>query len=163
MTTAESAPGWDDVLELVRRLEDSGYADVELEMPGVSLRVSRSVLPPRTGAPAAAPAPVPTAAAAPAPAAPPPAPPPPAEEHLVEIPAPVLGVFYRRPSPDAPPFVDVGGEVEPHTTVAIVEVMKLMNQVPAGVRGRVVRVCAEEGQLVEHGQPLFLVDPRTAP
>jgi biotin carboxyl carrier protein len=77
----------------------------------------------------------------------------------VEVPAPVLGVFYGRPAPDAPPFVALGDEVGPDTTVAIVEVMKLMNPVSAGVAGRVVGICVEDGALVEEGQALFRIEP----
>jgi acetyl-CoA carboxylase biotin carboxyl carrier protein len=80
------------------------------------------------------------------------------EAHQVEITAPILGVVYRRPAPDQPPFVDVGSDIDEHTTVAIVEVMKLMNQVPAGVSGRIAAILAEDGDLVEFGQPLFVVD-----
>ena len=75
----------------------------------------------------------------------------------VVIASPMLGTFYRAEGPGRPPFVEVGSRVEPQTTVGIVEVMKMMNSVPAGVRGVVEEVCAENAQLVEYGQPLFRV------
>jgi len=74
--------------------------------------------------------------------------------------APVLGVLYHRPAPDRPPFVQVGDVVAPDTTVAIIEVMKLMNPVPAGVHGVVREVCVPDGATVEHGDVLFLLDER---
>jgi acetyl-CoA carboxylase biotin carboxyl carrier protein len=77
----------------------------------------------------------------------------------VAIEAPMLGTFYRAPGPGEEPFVDVGAEVEPESTVCIIEVMKMMNSVPAGVAGTVVEVAAQNGQLVEYGQPLFYVRP----
>ena len=73
------------------------------------------------------------------------------------IASPMLGTFYRAEGPGRPPFVDVGSRVEPQTTVGIVEVMKMMNSVPAGVTGVIEEVCAENAQLVEYGQPLFRV------
>jgi acetyl-CoA carboxylase biotin carboxyl carrier protein len=69
----------------------------------------------------------------------------------------MLGTFYRAESPGASPFIDVGDRVEPNTTVCIIEVMKMMNSVPAGVSGVVTEICSDNGQLVEYGEPLFLV------
>ena len=76
---------------------------------------------------------------------------------LATIPAPMLGTFYRAEAPGKPPFVDVGTRVEPDTTVCIIEVMKMMNSVPAGVSGTVSEVVAENAKLVEYGEPLFRV------
>jgi len=78
----------------------------------------------------------------------------------VTIDAPMLGVFYRSPSPGAPPFVDVGTRVETDTSVCLIEVMKMMNSVPAGVAGTIAEVHVENAQAVEYGQPLFRVEPR---
>ena len=69
--------------------------------------------------------------------------------------SPMLGTFYRAEAPGAAPFVEVGARVEPDTTVCIIEVMKMMNSVPAGVTGVVAEIVAENGQLVEFGEPLF--------
>lgn len=74
-----------------------------------------------------------------------------------EVQSPLLGTFYRSPKPGAPPFVDVGAVVDEDTTVAIIEVMKLMNTVRAGVRGTVTEVLASDGALVEFEQPLLRV------
>ncbi len=80
------------------------------------------------------------------------------EDGLVPIKAPMLGVFYRAPKPDAPPFVEVGQFITNDDVVCIIEVMKLFNMVRAGVRGRIAKICAENTQLVEYKQVLFLVE-----
>jgi biotin carboxyl carrier protein len=72
----------------------------------------------------------------------------------------MLGTFYRAESPGAAPFVEVGAHVEPDSIVCIIEVMKMMNSVPAGVAGTVEAVCPANGELVEYGAPLFRVRPR---
>ena len=82
-----------------------------------------------------------------------------AREGTLEVRAPLVGTFYRAPSPDAPPFVNVGDRVTEKTVVCILEAMKLMNPLEAEVRGEIVEVLVENGQLVEYGQPLFLVKP----
>ncbi len=74
--------------------------------------------------------------------------------------APMVGTFYRSPSPGAPPFVEVGQAVDEHTTVCIIEVMKLMNSIPAGARGRVQQVLVADGAPVDTGAPLIVLDPK---
>ena len=143
---SETAINWADVLELVTRLDESGIAEAEIVIGDVQVRVSRNALAPSS--PAASheplrPEPVPVAPQA----------------DGVEVLAPMLGVVYLRPSPDADPFVRVGDLVEPDTTVAILEVMKLMNNVPAGVAGRVAEVCVTDGLMAEHGTVLLRVEP----
>lgn len=76
-----------------------------------------------------------------------------------EVKAPMLGTFYRAPAPGAPPFVEVGSLVTEDDTVCIIEVMKLMNSIKAGCRGRVVEICVENGALVEFGQTLMVIEP----
>jgi acetyl-CoA carboxylase biotin carboxyl carrier protein len=83
----------------------------------------------------------------------------PSSNGLVTIEAPMLGTFYRAEGPGKKPFVDVGTEVEPDSTVCIIEVMKMMNSVPAGVAGTIVEVCSENAEMVEYGAPLFRVSP----
>lgn len=80
-------------------------------------------------------------------------------EGLVEITAPSVGIFWAQPQPGAPPFVSVDDVVEPNSTVCIIEVMKLMNHVKASIHGRIVRVLGVNGQAVERGEALFLVEP----
>lgn len=77
----------------------------------------------------------------------------------IEIKSPIIGTFYRKPSPDKPVFVEVGGVVSPNTVVCMVEAMKLFNEIEAEVSGTIVKALVEDGTPVEFGQPLFLVDP----
>ncbi|NBD22687.1 acetyl-CoA carboxylase biotin carboxyl carrier protein [Paenibacillus glycinis] len=76
-----------------------------------------------------------------------------------EIKSPMVGTFYRASSPDKPPFVNVGDRINDKSIVCILEAMKLMNELEAEVRGEIVEILVENGQLVEFGQPLFLVKP----
>lgn len=78
----------------------------------------------------------------------------------VEITSPMVGTFYRAPSPESPSFVQIGDRVNIGQTVCIIEAMKLMNDMPSEVSGKIVKVLAENGTTVEYGQPLFLVDPK---
>lgn len=81
------------------------------------------------------------------------------DDGVVTITSPILGVFYAQPQPGAEPFVRVGSEVQEDTTVALLEVMKTFNAVPAGVRGTIVEICATNAHMVEFGQALFRVRP----
>jgi biotin carboxyl carrier protein len=123
----------DDVREILRLIDESPLAELHVETDGFVLHVTRDA-----GRPADVPAP--------------------ASEGLV-VEAPMLGTFYRAPGPGEPPFVEVGSTVEPTSVVCIIEVMKMMNSVPAGVAGTIVEVCCENAQPVEYGQPLFRVQP----
>ena len=80
------------------------------------------------------------------------------EEGFIAIKSPLLGTFYRSPKPGSPPFVKEGQYVNEDDSVCIIEVMKLFNTVKAGVRGRIVKVCADNSQMVEYQQTLFLVE-----
>jgi len=80
-------------------------------------------------------------------------------EHLKEIVSPFVGSFYRSPSPDKPPFVEVDSIVEKGNPVCIVEAMKIMNEIEVDIKCKIVSILVENGQLVEFGQPLFLVEP----
>ncbi len=80
-------------------------------------------------------------------------------ENLVAITAPMVGTFYRASTPTATPYAEVGDKISVGQTVCIIEAMKLMNDLPSEVAGRVVKVCAENGATVEFGQQLFLIDP----
>jgi len=81
------------------------------------------------------------------------------EEGFIVIKAPMLGTFYRAPKPGAAPFVKEGQLVTEEDTVCVIEVMKLFNTVKAGVRGRISKVCAENSEMVEYQQTLFLLEP----
>ena len=137
----------EDVREILRIIDSSPLEELRIESEGFSLHVRKG------GGPIEA-QPAPVERPAPEPDAP-------VESsgpgEGVVIASPMLGTFYRAEGPGRPPFVDVGSRVEPQTTVGIVEVMKMMNSVPAGVTGVIEEVCAENAQLVEYGQPLFRV------
>ncbi len=81
------------------------------------------------------------------------------EENVEIIKSPMVGTFYRTPSPESPPYVEVGDEVNDDTVLCIVEAMKLMNEIKAEMRGTIVDILVENGQPVEYGQPLFKVRP----
>ncbi len=79
--------------------------------------------------------------------------------NYITIKSPMIGTFYRKPSPDKPVFAEVGDEVAPGKVVCIIEAMKLFNEIESEVKGRIVKVLAEDQTPVEYDQPLFLVDP----
>jgi acetyl-CoA carboxylase biotin carboxyl carrier protein len=79
--------------------------------------------------------------------------------HLLTVEAPMVGTFYRSPKPDAPPFVVEGDLVKEGQVICIVEAMKLMNEIESKMAGRIAKIVVENGQPVEFGQPLFLVEP----
>ena len=93
-----------------------------------------------------------------APAAPAAAPAP-AASNLLTIKSPMIGTFYRRPSPDKPNFLEVGDKVEPGKVVCIIEAMKLFNEIESEIKGKVVKILVEDASPVEYDQPLFLVEP----
>ncbi|HTZ99196.1 MAG TPA: acetyl-CoA carboxylase biotin carboxyl carrier protein [Candidatus Aquilonibacter sp.] len=147
-----------DVAEIMRLLEQSSFDSLSLEIDGVKLNLQRgSAAPARTAAA--------LAAASPAAAELQPVHPaarkskPPREAGLAEVTSPLLGVFYRAPKPGEPAFVEVGSKVNEHTVIGIIEVMKLMNSVHAGVKGEVVEILAANAELVEYGEILLRVRP----
>ncbi len=79
--------------------------------------------------------------------------------NYIEITSPIIGTFYRKPSPDKPVFIEIGDVVTPESVVCIVEAMKLFNEIESEVSGKVVKILVEDGTPIEFGQPLFLVDP----
>jgi acetyl-CoA carboxylase biotin carboxyl carrier protein len=146
----------DDVREILRIIDESELDELRIDMPGFRLHVRRGGAPP----PLAPAAPAPAVERVPEPAAPPPPEPAAAASNgAATIDAPMLGTFYRASAPGEQPFVDVGSQVDPDTVVCLIEVMKMMNSVKAGVSGTVVEVCATNAELVEYGEPLFRIDP----
>ena len=141
-----------DVAEIMRLVEQSGFDELNLEIDGTKISLRRgagaeTTAPTAATAPSPSPAPRPAATVATAPADP----------SVQDLPSPLLGTFYRAPKPGAPPFVEVGAPVEVDTIIGIIEVMKLMNTVRAGVRGTVAAVLAADGALVEFGETLLRV------
>ncbi len=107
-----------------------------------------------TTAPAPAAAPAPALSAAPAPAVAPAK-----ADNYITIKSPMIGTFYRRPSPDKPIFAEVGTEVAPGKVVCIIEAMKLFNEIESEISGTIVKILVEDASPVEYDQPLFLVEP----
>lgn len=148
------------VKKLIELLEESGIAEIEISEGEESVRISRY---PQGGAPApvvhyaAPPVAAPVAAAAPAVAAPAAlAPAPSKADHTVT--APMVGTFYSAASPGAKAFVDIGSEVNVGDTLCIIEAMKMMNQIESDKAGRVTAVLVKNGDPVEFGQPLFIIE-----
>ena len=139
----------DRVREYLRLMDEHDLAELEVEDKDTRIRLKKE--PPAPVAPAA-PVVQPAAQAAPAAA-------PQKEEELDGhvIASPLVGTFYRAPSPDSEPFVEVGDPVDAETVVCIVEAMKVMNEVKAEVAGTIKKVLVENGTPVEYGQPLFVV------
>ncbi len=142
---------------LIRLVEKSDIAELEItEGWGHPIRIttqSRTAATlPHVAAPAAPTAPAPPVAPASAPA--------PVEDdaNMVKVVSPMVGTFYRATSPDAPPFVDVGSQVQPGQTLCIIEAMKIMNEIASEVAGSVRKILVENAQPVEFGQVLFLVE-----
>ena len=121
----------EDVREILRLIDESELDELRIETAEFKLHVQRAgAAPPET---------------------------PPSTDGARTITAPMPGTFYRAERPGAKPFVDLGTTVQPETVVGIIEIMKMMNTVEAGVAGTVVEVCAENAQLVKDGAPLFKV------
>jgi acetyl-CoA carboxylase biotin carboxyl carrier protein len=169
-SAAKASVNMEELRELIALLRDNGLAELELEREDFRVRLRREGTF-FSGDHAAATAftmsemlkhPMP---AAPAPAASPAPPPPPhsgaqpatasADQDLHIISSPIVGTFYRSPSPTADAFVKIGSNVEPQSVVCIIEAMKLMNEIQAETTGEVVKIYVENGQPVEYGQPLF--------
>jgi acetyl-CoA carboxylase biotin carboxyl carrier protein len=145
----------EDVREILRLIDESDLEELRIETEGFSLYVRRG-----SGGEGSETPQLPRGVSEPAPERPAPS----AEKKeatgadgAVTIESPMLGTFYRAPDPGATPFVEVGAEVQPDTIVCIIEVMKMMNSIPAGVTGTIVEVCADNAEVVEHGEPLFRV------
>lgn len=152
-----------DIQNLIRFVAKSGASEVKLEMEDVKITIKTGKEKTETtivqqAAPVQAP-----------PIAPPnlPVAPAPTTENnkaeendkYIEIKSPIIGTFYRKPSPDKPAFVEVGDTINPQSIVCIVEAMKLFNEIEAEVSGKIVKVLVEDGSPVEFEQPLFLVEP----
>jgi acetyl-CoA carboxylase biotin carboxyl carrier protein len=149
---------FEQVREVIRLAEESGLASLEVETPALTVRVSRVATPAATAPqPATTPAAV-ASGAAPTPAAPVVPDAAGSQDHLEPVIAPMVGTFYRSPSPDAMPFVQEGDYVTEGQVVCVIEAMKLFNEIQAEKAGRLARVLVANASPVEYGQPLFLLD-----
>lgn len=156
-----------EIRELVRLLAGTDVTELDLETEGMKITIKKGQAMPAVSVTAPGhPVIAPSLATPPAPAATAPAAPAveaSSEERVlgpnqVLIVAPMVGTFYRAPSPEADPYVQVGEEVEPGQVVCIIEAMKLMNEIESECKGRVLEILAENAQPVEYGQPLFLLE-----
>jgi acetyl-CoA carboxylase biotin carboxyl carrier protein len=158
------------IQELIKMINKSNIGEVSIEEKGFRLTIKQKEEPvqqiitaPISAQPIAAMAAAPVAAApAPAATASPeksarPAEPP--AGNTVTIKSPMIGTFYRSPSPDKPSFINIGDDVEPGSVVCIIEAMKLFNEIESEVKGRIIKVLVEDASPVEYDQPLFQVEP----
>ena len=142
-----------EVEALIRLFERSDWHELRLETDGLKLVLSKDADAAALGSATA------EAAAVSAEQAPPDSADAAPADGLVPITAPNLGTFYRAPKPGVAPYVEVGQQVSEATEVCLIEVMKLFTPVRAGISGRIARACVEDGEMVEFGAPLFLVEP----
>ena len=151
-----------DIKAIIVLMKKNSITEFELERQDSKIRLKRglnggsSAVQTEDSTPAI-PAPMPSAITAPIPATA--AAPPPAATGEVDIKSPMIGTFYRAPSPEAGNYVEVGASVTPETVVCIIEAMKVMNEIKAEVKGVVTQVLVENAKPVEFGQPLFKVRP----
>ncbi|MEM7206576.1 MAG: acetyl-CoA carboxylase biotin carboxyl carrier protein [Pseudomonadota bacterium] len=148
------------IKKLIELVEESDISEIEIKEGEESVRINRSG-PVQVAAPMMIPAAAPALAPAAAPAAPPvaeAAPAAAAEPAGNSFKSPMVGTFYRSSSPDASPFVEIGDSVSAGATLCIIEAMKIMNQIEAETSGTVKAILVEDGQPVEFGQPLFVIE-----
>jgi len=152
-----------EIKELVKLLQETDIAELNLESDGTKIVIKKggqftpAPVPAVQTVVSAVPAQTPPQVSAPSPTG--------MEQqpgglspNQVLIAAPMVGTFYRAPSPDADPYVEVGQTVEPGQVVCIIEAMKLMNEIESEVKGRIAEILVENAQPVEFGQPLFIVE-----
>lgn len=162
-----------EIQELIKFVAKAGVTEVEIENKDFKITI-KSEMPKKKGlaepviqqiqVPVAQPqvvAPAPVAAPAPAAASAQAAEAPAATENsnLIEVKSPMIGTFYRKPSPDKDPFKDVGDSIKEGDVVCVIEAMKLFNEIESEVSGKIVKFLVEDNSPVEYDQPLFLVDP----
>jgi acetyl-CoA carboxylase biotin carboxyl carrier protein len=146
-----------DIKRIVELVKNNELTEFSLKDKDFELMLKRGgeqvvyTAPPVAAAPAVAPTSAPAVAPAPAEDA---------SDDLPEILSPIVGTFYRKPSPDADVFVQVGDEVDEDTVVCIVEAMKVMNEIKAECKGVIKKILVEDASPVQYGQPLFLVEPK---
>ena len=158
-----------DIAEIIRLVDQSTLDELVVEVGDLKVEVRRKGA---MASPPDAPSPCASASSVPAPSAIPAAVPsgkplvggnaapsgPAIGEGQIAVRSPMVGTFYRRPAPDEPPYVEVGSEVEADTPLCLVEVMKLYTTIYAKEQGRIARICADEADLVEYDQVLFIID-----
>jgi acetyl-CoA carboxylase biotin carboxyl carrier protein len=147
----KSAIDKDLIRELAALLDETGLTEIEIERAGLRVRVGRGTTTVHAAAPAATAQPVSTPALSPAVSADP-------AKHPGAVASPMVGTAYRSPAPGTPPFIDIGSKVAAGDTLLIIEAMKTMNQIPAPRAGTVTQILVEDGQPVEFGEPLVVIE-----
>ena len=152
-----------EIQNLIKFVSNSGVAEVKLEMDDVKITIKTTVegttpeitylqqAPVAQAAPQAAPAPVAASPAAAAPVA--------ENSNYITVKSPMIGTFYRKPSPDKPMFVEVGSTISKGDVLCVIEAMKLFNEIESEVSGKIVKILVDDMSPVEFDQPLFIVDP----
>ena len=152
-----------EIQNLIKFVSNSGVAEVKLEMDDVKITIKTTVegttpeitylqqAPLAQAAPQAAPAPVTAAPVAAAPAV--------ENSNYITVKSPMIGTFYRKPSPDKPMFVEVGSTISKGDVLCVIEAMKLFNEIESEVSGKIVKILVDDMSPVEFDQPLFIVDP----
>ena len=152
-----------EIQNLIKFVAKSGANEVSLEMEDVKITIKTSsesspivvqepIVVPQQSVP---PMPIPTAVSIESPAVPSSD----DESKLITITSPIIGTFYRKPSPDKPAFVDVGDIITEGTVLCVIEAMKLFNDIESEISGKIVKILVDDSSPVEFDQPLFLVDP----
>ena len=152
-----------EIQNLIKFVSNSGVAEVKLEMDDVKITIKTTVegttpeitylqqAPVAQAAPQAAPAPVAAAPVAATPAV--------ENSNYITVKSPMIGTFYRKPSPDKPMFVEVGSTISKGDVLCVIEAMKLFNEIESEVSGKIVKILVDDMSPVEFDQPLFIVDP----
>ncbi|MEM9478349.1 MAG: acetyl-CoA carboxylase biotin carboxyl carrier protein [Verrucomicrobiota bacterium] len=147
----------DEIRDILKLMEEHDLSQFELERDGTKLKLRKGgiieeaqaaprALPAQASASAATEALESEAASA-------------ESDSIKEIPSPMVGTFYRSPSPESDPFVKVGDQVDEETTICIIEAMKVMNEIKAELKGKIQRILVEDSSPVQYGEPLFVVTP----
>ncbi|MBC2600654.1 acetyl-CoA carboxylase biotin carboxyl carrier protein [Puniceicoccus vermicola] len=149
----------DQIEKLVELMKDSDLSSMEIEEETFRIRLAREkeIIAVHGGGGASAPAPLPSPATSAPAAAGGASAPEPEEKGIVYVKSPMVGTFYRAPSPDSPPFAEEGGKVKADSVVCIIEAMKVMNEIQSEVSGKIVEILVENGEPVEFGQALMKV------
>jgi acetyl-CoA carboxylase biotin carboxyl carrier protein len=151
-TTAPKSPAIDHaaIRDLAKLLDETGLTEIELQRDGASIRIARNLYAPVARSPLASAGADTVPAAVAVPLEP--------TQHPGLVASPMVGTAYLGPAPGARPFVEVGSAVKIGETLMIIEAMKTMNQIPAPRSGKVIQILVEDGQPVEYGEPLMIVE-----
>jgi acetyl-CoA carboxylase biotin carboxyl carrier protein len=144
-----------EIKEMINLMNENDLAELEIERGDLKVRIKKKIQAPTQVTTSGAGVPVAKVQAVETQLAKEPS----SQENLIQVKAPMVGTFYRAPSPDADPYVNEGKEISPGDVLCIIEAMKLMNEIKSEVKGKIRQILVENGDPVEFGQVLFLVEP----